>query len=101
MKENEITQLAFAVTKTLGKRFTPLQKNAVRNAVIRNLLKHFERMREITWGIDDVLDYAAGMRVTLTDAQALEVLERAIHSHDASVGLSWQSFNDYIDEYRK
>jgi hypothetical protein len=101
MKENEITQLAFNVTKTLGKRFTPLQKNAVRNAVVRNLLKHFEGKRTIVWDVDDVLDSAASLRVTITPAQAEEILNSAVHEHDESVGLSWRSFDHYIDKYRK
>ena len=102
MKENEITQLAFDITKTLGKRFTPIQKNAVRNAVIRNLLKHLEGTRTILWGVDDVLDYSEHQHhVKLTQEQAAEVLDCAIHDHDANLGLSWKCFDRYIDKYRK
>lgn len=39
----------------------------------------------IIWSADDVLTF----RKDLTPEQALEVLERAKHKHDAEIGINW------------
>jgi hypothetical protein len=47
----------------------------------------------IIWNIDDV----QMNRPDLNDEQALEVLEKALHKHDASIGVSWTTLEEWAD----
>ncbi len=46
----------------------------------------------ITWSTEDVLS----LDDTLTEAQAIEVLELAENKHDANIGINWDVLHEWI-----
>lgn len=50
----------------------------------------------IYWHIDDVQEVAPD----LTDDQAREVLRRAKHYHDATIGINWDVLACHADDVR-
>lgn len=51
----------------------------------------------IYWHIDDVKEVAPD----LTDDQAREVLRRAKHNHNATIGISWDVLDTIADDVRE
>lgn len=50
----------------------------------------------VVWHIDDV----KSMDENLTDDEAREILERMYHKHDATIGISWDTIDAFIDMYK-
>lgn len=48
----------------------------------------------ISWHIEDV----QSLDDSLTDVEAFEVLCRAKHNHDATVGINWDVLEFWVDE---
>ncbi len=59
-------------------------------------LAHYEDNCTIVWMPEDVLCRDD----TLTDGQVSWVLERMEHKHDASLGISWDTVDFWIDEVK-
>lgn len=54
----------------------------------------------ILWDIEDVKSHGAEHGFPdITDKQAMEILERVEHGHDASMGISWETIEFYIYEH--
>lgn len=51
----------------------------------------------ITWSDEDVLYVAEQMKVTLSDAQIIDVLDYVEHKHDANHGISWDTIRYAIE----
>lgn len=64
--------------------------------VVLALQKKFEDKECIIWGTDDVLCRAKEIGIKITKKQAREILSKTILAHDASLGIRWDSFDDYI-----
>ena len=52
----------------------------------------------IIWSTEDVLHQAKQKDVKLTEDEANEILLQMERKHDADIGISWQTINDYIDD---
>jgi len=52
----------------------------------------------IIWSTEDVLHQAKEKGVKLTEDEANEILLQMERKHDADIGISWQTINDYIDD---
>lgn len=48
------------------------------------------------WHVDDVADRARDMGHAVTRDEARDILRTAIRGHDASRGLSWDTFDEYV-----
>lgn len=57
---------------------------------VQPLLAAF-RQAAVIWSVGDVLD----VRPDLSDDQAADVLHQAIHQHDATLGIGWDTFEYY------
>ena len=52
----------------------------------------------ITWSTEDVLHQAKEKGVKLTEDEANEILLQMERKHDADIGISWGTIDDYIDD---
>ena len=51
----------------------------------------------ITWSTEDVLHQAKEKGVKLTEDEANEILLHMERKHDADIGISWGTIDDYIE----
>jgi hypothetical protein len=52
----------------------------------------------IWWHIDDVKSRAEEDGIKLTDDEAREILLLAKDDHDCNYGITWETFDDYIQD---
>ena len=52
----------------------------------------------IIWSTEDVLHQAKEKGVNLTKDEANEILLHMERKHDADIGISWGTIDDYIDD---
>ena len=52
----------------------------------------------IIWSTEDVLHQAKEKGVKLTEDEANEILLHMERKHDADIGISWSTIDDYIDD---
>lgn len=58
----------------------------------------------LTWTIDDVLHTVKNMnegsdkKIKLSRKQAGEVLDAVLHGHDATLGVTWETLEYYIQD---
>jgi len=64
--------------------------------VLKKKLAHYEDNCTIVWSPEDVLT----LDDTLTDDQVSWVLERMEHKHDATLGISWDTIDFWIQEVK-
>lgn len=59
------------------------------------MIPDFDPKRQITiiWSVEDV----QSERPDLTDEQAMDVLERVKHKHDATIGVNWDTLRTVAD----
>jgi hypothetical protein len=55
----------------------------------------------ILWNVDDVKTHAKVMKIKLTLQQCKDVLDNVLNNHDANYGISWDTLEFYIIEYKK
>ena len=68
--------------------------------LVAHLQRHFDPDDYIAaaiWQRDDVLAQAEGRGITITDDQADDIIERMDAKHDASIGISWDVIDVYLD----
>lgn len=69
------------------------------------MINEAEKTISITWGIEDIHMQAEEMEVTLSNAEAWEILKRAYHQHDCNYGLTWghieATIEDHLSEQRE
>jgi hypothetical protein len=68
------------------------------DVVRRNRMIDKNGFISIRWHIDDVICRAEDMETPVTREQAIEILEIAENCHDACYGISWETFDVYIDD---
>ena len=51
----------------------------------------------IIWSTEDVLHQAKEKGVKLTEDEANEILLQMERKHDADIGISWSTIDDYIE----
>jgi hypothetical protein len=44
----------------------------------------------ITWGLDDITDYAKQKKIRLSKTDAINILYNMAHHHDAEIGINWE-----------
>ena len=52
------------------------------------------------WCIQDVLDRAKELRIKLTKEQATEIIDHLDRKQDASIGISWDTLDNYIEPFQ-
>ena len=65
--------------------------------VDENDLDKYKR-ESIKWSTDDFMDYEHGTH-SINEEQSLKALECMIRNHDASIGITWDTINDYISKF--
>ena len=53
------------------------------------------------WHIEDVHQAAGDMGITITDDQAEDILVAVSQGHDCNIGINWELFYYYLEDYRK
>ncbi len=73
---------------------------------IEGAVKHLMSLGEPTdivamtiWTEDDVLGKAKERGIALAKEQAGEILDRMDHKQDASIGISWDTIDVYLNDY--
>jgi len=51
------------------------------------------------WTEEDVLGMAKERGIVLTKEKAGEILDRIDHKQDASIGISWDTIDAYLNDY--
>lgn len=51
------------------------------------------------WQTDDVLERAKERNIKLTKEEAEEIIDRIDRKQDATLGISWDTIDVYIDDY--
>jgi len=51
----------------------------------------------VKWGIEDIFQHAAEDGVRITRTQAIEVLDRIVKGHDASIGINNEVISTVIN----
>jgi hypothetical protein len=69
---------------------------ATKDDIVLALQRKFEDKECIVWDTEDVLCRAKEIGIKITKRQARIILSKTIHNHDASLGIRWDSFDDYI-----
>ncbi len=68
------------------------------------IIEEYElRMKgSVSWSIEDLQHTAFNLKkpYTLSDQLAQEILEKMIDKHDASIGITWDTLEYYVQEYR-
>jgi len=57
------------------------------------------RSISLVWSIEDVLGYAKEQGIALTDDEAMEILQAIERKHDASIGVSWSTIDEEINDF--
>lgn len=53
------------------------------------------------WQTDDVLYHAADRGIAVTELQAIDIIENLEANHDASLGITWDTIDVYLDALEK
>lgn len=77
--------------KELEDKYNALQKE---NKELKKQLQN-----SITWSVEDFLGYDTNGKYTITPEQAQEALNHMIRKHDASMGITWDTIEYYLQEY--
>ena len=55
------------------------------------------RQIAIIWDIDDIFCRAKEKHIGITKQQALEILHKMKHNHDATIGINWDVIDYHLD----
>lgn len=58
-----------------------------------------EHFAVVIWSEDDVLSRARERGTKITREQAQEIIDRIHRKHNASLGISWDTIDTYLDDY--
>ena len=72
-----------------GCAFTTLAKVSVENP---------EEIIKVSWSLEDVMDRAEDRGTKITKARARKILAEMERKHDASIGISWDVIDCYLDD---
>ncbi|KKL56233.1 hypothetical protein LCGC14_2247450 [marine sediment metagenome] len=53
------------------------------------------------WNPEDVKERAKALGIKVTDEQVNDILDRLDEKQDCSLGISWDTVDCYLDDYRK
>jgi len=98
----------YAIDQVIGTlKFLKRSKKSKLNAYSLNIVEQVcEMLQEISdgavlWSVEDFLSRAEERGVVMSDEQARCALRDMVYHHDASVGISWDTLDWYIDEHTK
>jgi len=61
------------------------------------LKKAWENKIAVVWLTEDVIGRAKEIGIDITEERAAEVLHMAFDKHDATMGITWETFDYYIE----
>jgi len=65
---------------------------------MKNSYKPEDIVAVAIWQVDDVLGQAKETGIKITRKQAEEIIERIDRRQDASLGISWDTIDAYLDD---
>jgi hypothetical protein len=68
--------------------------------VIEHLSRNYkpdEHIAAAIWCEGDVLGRAKELKIKITRKRAQEILDQIDHAHDASIGISWDTIDCYLE----
>lgn len=72
---------------------------------VKELIEHLKRMYAddcvvavAIWQTDDVMTQAKERGIEITEEQAEEIIHRIDRKQDATLGISWDTIDCYLDE---
>lgn len=65
---------------------------------MKNSYKPEDVVAVAIWQVDDVLGQAKETGIKITRKQAEEIIERIDRRQDASLGISWDTIDAYLDD---
>lgn len=93
MKETFINAV---IKHLIDEGYVPLTSTLDERTIIKSTLKQFENSEFAVWTTSDVMDRAKEIGKKITKKQAKEILTKVFHNFDASYGVNWAIFDDYI-----
>ena len=69
--------------------------------IIKKLEKHVDQDTEILidiWHTNDIIETAKDMEIDLTSKQVKEVMEQLENTHNAEIGINWDTIENAINE---
>lgn len=66
--------------------------------VLNVLNEYWKDKIAVTWATEDVICRAEEMGKTITEEQAIEVLQTILHKHDATQGINWYTIDCYLED---
>jgi len=58
-----------------------------------------EHVAVVVWSEDDVLCRAKEREIKITREQAQDIIDRIDHKQDATLGITWDTIDCYLDDY--
>lgn len=65
---------------------------------VKNLGEYWEDTIAVIWSTQDVISYAESQDLTISENTAKDILDRINNNHDCNDGISWNSFDYYLEE---
>ncbi|MBI1384718.1 MAG: hypothetical protein GC150_07405 [Rhizobiales bacterium] len=72
---------------------------------VRDLIAHLERnfdpdarIAVALWQLADVRSRAEARGLAVSDATAVRIIERMDANHDATLGITWETVDDHLDD---
>jgi len=77
-----------------------ITKASIAKMVKETVEEYFERIFESgVWTLDDIIDQAKDMGYECDEETAKDIMGSIDHNFDASIGISWDTINVYLDDY--
>jgi hypothetical protein len=58
-----------------------------------------EHVAVAVWSEEDVLERAKERKIKITKEQAQDIIDRIDREQDATIGITWDTIDCYIDDY--
>ena len=65
---------------------------------LRRSYKENQHIAVAIWCIEDVMERAKERGIKITEEQAEELIDRVDRKQDASIGISWDTIDCYLDD---
>ena len=91
------------MTDLIVKRFySQFERNTEIGKVVQDALKDYWTDRvAVVWQSDDILEKAEELGIQLTKQQVRDILQVLIDKHDCEHGITWDTIEYAVEEYRK
>lgn len=74
---------------------------------VKEVIEHLSRynpdehIAAALWSEGDVLGRAEELEISITRGEAQDILDKMDHGHDASIGITWDTIDGYLEDLPK